>query len=88
MTESQNPEDLREEVERTREQLAETVDELAAKFDVKSRVKESAHDYKESTKESLTGPDGKPRPEVLALAGGLVSLALAFLVLRSLRRGR
>lgn len=86
MTESPNPEELREEVERTREQLADTVDELAAKFDVKSRVKESAHDYTQSAKESLTGPDGRPRPEIASLVGGIVSLALAFLVLRSLRR--
>jgi len=79
---------LRDDVERTREELADTVDELAAKFDVKSRVKDSANDFKESTRESLTDPDGKPRPEVLALAAGVTSLVLAFLVLRSLRQAR
>ncbi|MBC9224994.1 DUF3618 domain-containing protein [Aeromicrobium sp. 636] len=95
----ENIHELRDEVERTREELADTVDELAAKFDVKSRVKDSANDFKDSTRESLndfkdstreslTDQDGKPRPEVLALAAGITSLCLAFLVLRSLRRGR
>ncbi|GAA3524523.1 hypothetical protein AFL01nite_15090 [Aeromicrobium flavum] len=79
---------LRDEVERTREELADTVDELAAKFDVKSRVKESASGFKDSARESVTDPDGKPRPEVLSLAGGITALFLAYLVLKSLRRGR
>lgn len=88
MTDPHESEVLREDVERTREQLADTVDELAAKFDVKSRAKESAHEFTESAKEQVVDSDGKPRPEVLALAGGLVSLYLAYLMLRSLRRGR
>lgn len=88
MTEQPESEALRDEVERTREHLAETVDELAAKFDVKSRAKESAHEFTESAKESVVDPDGKPRPEVLSLAAGLTSLFLAYLVLRSLRRER
>jgi hypothetical protein len=79
---------LREDVERTREELADTVDELAAKFDVKSRVKESATGFKESARESVTDEDGKPRPEVLSLAGGVTCLYLAYLVLKSLRQGR
>ena len=45
MTEQHESEALRDEVEKTREHLAETVDELAAKFDVKSRAKESAHEF-------------------------------------------
>ncbi|MET1132603.1 MAG: DUF3618 domain-containing protein [Aeromicrobium sp.] len=88
MTDPHESETLRDEVEQTREHLAETVDELAAKFDVKSRAKESAHEFTASAKESVVDSDGKPRPEVLSLAAGLTSLFLAFLVLRSLRRGR
>lgn len=88
MTDPHESEALREDVERTREQLADTVDELAAKLDVKSRAKESAHEFTQSAKESVVDPEGRPRPEVLALAGGVTALVLAFLVLRSLRRGR
>ncbi|WP_286928938.1 MULTISPECIES: DUF3618 domain-containing protein [Aeromicrobium] len=86
MTEPHESEVLRDEVEKTRENLAETVDELAAKFDVKSRAKESAHEFTSSAKETVIDPDGKPRPEVLSLAAGVTCLVLAFAVLRSLRR--
>ena len=88
MTERPESEVLREDVERTREELADTVDELAAKFDVKSRAKESAHEFTQSAKESVVDPDGRPRPEVLSLVGGVTALVLAYLVLRSLRRER
>ena len=47
------PEQLREEVERTREDLADTVDELAARLDVKSRVRESVDETKARVSESV-----------------------------------
>lgn len=43
---SANPEFLRREILRTRGELAQTVEELAARADVKSRVKESADQAK------------------------------------------
>lgn len=88
MTEHPTTDELREDVERTRERLADTVDELSAKFDVKSRLHESANEAKESARESVMGPDGRPRPEVLSLAGGIAAWVVAFLLLRSLRRSR
>ncbi len=50
------------EVERNREQLAETVDALAAKLDVKSQAKERVHELQDRA----TTDDGKPRPGVVA----------------------
>jgi len=62
------------EVERSRAQLADTVDALHAKLDVKSRAKAQvsvAHDR-------VTTDDGTPRPDVLAgvaaALAGLVAL--------------
>lgn len=41
------PEEIRAEAERHREQLAETVDELSRRLDVKTRAKERAQRLKE-----------------------------------------
>ena len=63
-----SPEAIREDIERTREELAETVDALHAKLDVKTRVRDAA-----------TTDSGKPRPALLAGAAVAV-LAVAGLV--------
>lgn len=92
-TENPTPEQLREEVERTREDLAETVDELAARLDVKSRVRESVNDTKERVRESandasyrvreaVTEPDGSPKPAALAVAGGVAAVIVVALVIK------
>ena len=57
---------------------AGTVDELAAKLDVKSQAKEKVA----SLKDSATTDDGKPRAEVLAAAGSLVAMAVVLLLWR------
>jgi hypothetical protein len=86
MSDGQTPEDLEADIERQREQLATTVDQLAAKLDVKSHAQAKVADVKSQAKvkivevkESATTDDGKPRPEVLAVAGALVGAALLFL---------
>ena len=56
------------EVERNREQLADTVDALQAKLDVKTRAQAKLQE----TKERATTDDGKPRPAVLAGAAAVV----------------
>lgn len=56
-------------VERNREQLADTVDALQAKLDVKSRAQAKLRE----TKHRATTDDGKPRPVVLA--GAVAALA-------------
>ena len=65
--------DLEAEIEEQREHLAETVDQLAHKLDVKSQAKERAEDLRSR----MTTAEGKPRPVVYAtIAGLLVSTGL------------
>jgi hypothetical protein len=60
---------LEAEIEAQRDDLAETIDQLAHKLDVKSQAKERAAELKARA----TTDGGKPRPElVAALAGVLV----------------
>ncbi|WP_322921605.1 DUF3618 domain-containing protein [Nocardioides renjunii] len=72
------PEELEAEIALQREQLAGTVDDLAAKLDVKSQAQEKVA----SLKDSATTVDGKPRPEVLAAAGSLVAMIVVLVVWR------
>lgn len=79
---SRTPEEIQTEIAAQREQLASTVDELAARLDVKSRAAEKAA----ALKARATTGEGKPRPEVLAVAGGLLALAVAAVAWR-IRQG-
>ena len=81
MPEQKTPEELEAEVARQREQLAETVDDLAARLDVKSQAQQKVA----ALKDSAITADGSPRPEVLAAAGSLAAMALVLIVWR-LRR--
>ena len=72
------PEELEAEIAIQREQLAGTVDELAAKLDVKSQAQQKAA----SLKESVATDDGRPRNEVIAAAGSLVAMAVVLLLWR------
>ena len=74
-TTSSDPDAIREDIERTRAELAGTVDALQAKLDVKAQAKARAA----RAKDRATTDDGKPRPEVVAAAVGAV-LLLAGLV--------
>jgi gas vesicle protein len=51
----QDPSDIREEIEHTRAEMGSTVDALAHKADVKSRVKESFADKKERLRTQMQG---------------------------------
>ncbi len=64
-----------QEVERNREQLADTVDALQAKLDVKSQARARLA----RARDRSTTDAGTPRPEVLA-AVGLVVVAVVALV--------
>ncbi|MFC6286299.1 DUF3618 domain-containing protein [Nocardioides sp. GCM10027113] len=75
-------EDLEAQVERQREQLASTVDALHDRLDVSARARHRAR----SLRERLTGPGGRPRPEVLAVAALVVATGAAAVVLRVRRR--
>ena len=63
------------EIEAQRDHLSETVDQLAHKLDVKAQARERAADLKDRA----TTDTGKPRPELLAVAGGGV-VAIGLLV--------
>ena len=65
---SSDPDAIREEIERTRDDLAETVDALHAKLDVKSQARAKV----DQVKSQATTAAGKPRPELIAGAAGLV----------------
>lgn len=59
---NRTPEQIEAEIEEQRAQLAATVDQLTARFDVKAR---------------MTTDSGKSRPEVLAAAGSLIAMTVA-----------
>ena len=63
------------EVERNRDQLADTVDALHARLDVKTRAQQRIRE----TRDRATDDNGRPRPVVIAGAAaalaGLVALA-------------
>jgi hypothetical protein len=72
-------EELQQEIEQTRQRLGETVDELAAKTDVKARAKAKAAEAKELTRAKAAEVSGRVRrsPQVqrrwpVALAAGLL----------------
>ena len=76
---AKSPSELEADIEQQREELAETLDALTAKLDVKSQAQAKAHEVKASTqlkvaqtKDRATTDDGKPRPEVLAAAAVVV----------------
>lgn len=64
------PEDIEFEIEQKREQLAETVDLLAHKLDVKAQASAKVDELKDRA----TTAEGKPRPELLGAAAGAVVL--------------
>jgi len=69
------PEQIQADIEEQREQLADTVDQLTAKLDVKSHAQQTVADIRERA----TTDEGKPRPEVLAAAGSLLAMLVVLL---------
>ena len=63
---------LQADIEAQRDHLAETVDQLTHKLDVKAQAKERAADVKDRA----TTDTGKPRPELLGTAAGVLVLAV------------
>lgn len=79
---------LQADIERTREQLAETVDQLQAKLDVKARTSATVHDLTDKAKERVVDPQGNPRPAALGAGGAVLAgvVAVAAVVLWRRRR--
>ena len=69
-TEYRTPEDIEADIERQRAQLAETVDQLTHKLDVKAQGKAKVEDLKDRA----TTDTGSPRPELIGAAAGAVLL--------------
>ena len=61
VTEAKDPEQLREEIEETRRELGDTVEALAAKADVKARMKDKVEATKESAAQKKDDLLGKAR---------------------------
>ncbi|WP_445256040.1 DUF3618 domain-containing protein [Nocardioides aurantiacus] len=81
---SQTPEEIQADIERQREQLAGTVDQLTAKLDVKAQAKSKVADVKNRA----TTADGSPEPGLVGAAAGAgagVLLALLIIAWRSRR---
>ena len=61
VTEAKDPDQLREEIEETRQELGDTVEALVAKTDVKARVKDKVSSTKESAAQKKDDLLGKAR---------------------------
>ena len=77
---TKTPEEIQADIERQREQLAQTVDQLGHQLDVKAQSKAKVEDVKVQTrakvadvKDLSTTDAGKPRPEVLGVAAAVVA---------------
>lgn len=89
MTSPDNPQQLAEEIERTRAQLGETVEALAAKTDVKARAQAKANQVtaRLKSKANLVTRLVRQDPVPVAVSAGATGAAvLAFLVLLRWRR--
>jgi hypothetical protein len=78
MDDQRTPEEIEADIAAQRAQLAGTVDDLAAKLDVKSQAQQKVA----SLKDSATTDSGTPRPEVLAAVGSLVAMGVVLLLWR------
>jgi Protein of unknown function (DUF3618) len=76
-----SPEFIEADIERQRDELAATVNELQTRLDVKSRARVKAAELKDRA----TTTSGKPRPDLAALAA-LAALALVGFVVWRARR--
>jgi MYXO-CTERM domain-containing protein len=81
-TNGTTPEQIEAEIERQREELADTVDQLQARLDVKARAKHRAA----VLRDQLTTASGAPRPDLTAAAAAALVLVVGVVVLRRRRR--
>ncbi|HEX4307547.1 MAG TPA: DUF3618 domain-containing protein [Solirubrobacterales bacterium] len=94
--EEKSPAEIRAEIDRTREELGDTVEALAEKTDVKAQAKAKVEDVKaqakakvEDVKDAAPESPGeaqalvKQNPKPFAIAGGLLVLFVLWRLLRS-----
>ncbi|HEU5456150.1 MAG TPA: DUF3618 domain-containing protein [Nocardioides sp.] len=77
-----SPQAIEADIERQREELADTVSALQERLDVKTRAKEKASELRDRA----TTDTGKPRPELAALAAAAVAGVVGLVVWRRRRR--
>lgn len=77
----QSAEEIEADIARTRAELAHTVDELTARFDVKARVQERVQEVRDRA----TDDRGRPTPATMAI-GGAVVVAIVVTVIWRRRR--
>ena len=77
-----SPDAIEADIERQRDELAETVSALQERLDVKTRAKEKASELRDRA----TTDTGKPRPEVAAVAVAAVVGLVGLVVWRQRRR--
>jgi len=95
MSASENPDQIRDEIEDTREELGDTVAAVAAKTDVKAQaqakledVKAQAHDKVDEVKGQASAAaeeaktKAKQNPQPLAIAGALIAALILWRLLR------
>jgi hypothetical protein len=75
MTDAKNADEIRDEIVQTRAQLAETVDALSAKLDVKAQARTKVDELSART-----------APYRIPIAAGLGAIVLGFVVLKFRRR--
>ena len=78
MTDPRTPEQIEADIAHQREKLADTVDQLATKLDVKAQARARVH----TLQDRATTDSGSPRPEVLAAAGSLLAMAVVLVIWR------
>jgi hypothetical protein len=79
-TADDRPAKLREEIEKTREELGETVAAVAEKTDVKAQAQAKVEGAKAQA--SAKADDLKDNPKALAIAGGVLALLLFWKLVR------
>jgi MYXO-CTERM domain-containing protein len=77
-----SPEAIEADIQRQRDELADTVSALQERLDVKARAKEKATELKDRA----TTDTGKPRPEFAALAAAAVAGLVGLVVWRRRHR--
>ena len=80
---------LEADIARRRQDLAHTVDLLAAKLDMKTRIRnrvaetrEAATAQAQTARTYLVGVDGKPRPAAMSVGGGILAALAAVVLVR------
>jgi Protein of unknown function (DUF3618) len=95
MTTDPSIEEIQAEIERTRNDLADTVDELTSRLDVKTRAKERVQEVGSRAsarvhdlRDRATDDEGRPTPTTLGAGGAAVAVLVVVTTLLIWRRHR